>query len=359
MNCPEVQELFSDYLDGRLAASQATLLKEHLRFCSACRRELEVLRSTVALIGSLNEIKTSPDFLIQVNNKIDSGWKLGRLWRWAFVPAKIKLPVEAAALATVAILAVYLYRSSELSQLGLIFSQKGPERSVKERRKAELDPGGPTQDRNTVLAHKELRSKEALPLFSEALSGKEAPASPPEARVQRALPPPSTEPSDLAGSIAKKEEFLGGSPAGVEREALPAAPRAAAPGRADRIAKAPEQILEVKSEDLELFQRRIRDMLANVTGRVVSEQVSEEGLLLAVELPESREEEFRSALKKETGRGLSRTAAKKGQSAKAEEEQRARSPVPAAQRTMSREEKSTAAKEEPTVAIQIRVWAKK
>ncbi|HEY3302115.1 MAG TPA: hypothetical protein VGL70_01125 [Candidatus Binatia bacterium] len=117
--------------------------------------------------------------------------------------------------------------------------------------------------------------------------------------------------------------------------------------------------MEVKSEDVGLFQRRIRDMLANVTGRVVSEQASEDGLLLAVEVPQSREEEFRSALKKEPGAGLSGTAGAKRQSTKVKEEQGARSPVTAAQRTMSREEKSAAAKQELTVAIQIRVWAKK
>ena len=88
MNCPEVQEILSDYLDDRLAPSQASLLKEHLGTCAACRQEWEALRSTVALIGSVEEIKTSPDFLAQVNRKIDAGSGMSRLWRWILRPRK-------------------------------------------------------------------------------------------------------------------------------------------------------------------------------------------------------------------------------------------------------------------------------
>jgi hypothetical protein len=358
MNCPEVQELFSDYLDARMAPSQAALLKEHLGACAACRQELAVLRSTVALIGSLDEIKTSPDFLAQVNRKIDTGSVMSRLWRWIFTPAKIKLPIEAAALAVISILAVYLYRPSEPSHRGVTLSQKSPVTSEAERQRAERDPDTRTQDRSTVLAYKELRRKEEPSSFFEAFSKKEIPP-PPAVQAQRPPQPQSAEPVDPAGPMAKSEESGGASGTSSGREARLASP-AAASAVVERMptASAP-QVVEVQSEDVGRFQRRVRDMLANLTGRVVSERASEEGLLLAVEVPQSREEEFRSALKKEAGTGLSRMAAKKGQSAKAAEEQRARSPVPAAQRAMRSEEKLSAAKEEPTVAIEIRVWAKK
>ncbi|HEY3302114.1 MAG TPA: zf-HC2 domain-containing protein [Candidatus Binatia bacterium] len=186
MNCPEVQELFSDYLDARLAPSHASLLKEHLGFCSACRQELEALRSTVTLICSLGEIKTAPDFLIQVNRKIDSGWKLGHLWRWAFVPAKIKLPVEAAALLIVTTLAFYVYRSSELSQESAILFKKSPKTSEEEKRRmAELDPSRPNQNPRSVLAYKELNREATRQSLSEALSEKETPAPPSVAQAPR------------------------------------------------------------------------------------------------------------------------------------------------------------------------------
>jgi hypothetical protein len=333
MNCPEVQELFSDYLDDRLAPSQASLLKEHLGTCAACRLELEGLRQTIELIGSVEEMKTSPDFLAQVDRKIDGGSAMSPLWRWVFTPAKIKIPLEAAALATVVVFAVYLYRSSDLSQEDFPFTKKSPEKSEETSRRAESDPGGQAQDSRMILAYKKLGRKEAPPAVSGALPGKETPASP----AQRPAQPAPPELSDLAAGTAEKGESSGASPARAGRGALPAAPS--------------PQVVKVKSEDLGLFQRRIREMLTNVTGRVISEQASEEGLLLAVELPESREEEFRAALRKEYGLDSSPTYASK-EKAKA-------SAFGVAQRNLMEKRKSAPEKDEPPAQIELRIWAKK
>ncbi|MFQ5903072.1 MAG: DUF2275 domain-containing protein, partial [Candidatus Binatia bacterium] len=117
MNCQEVRELSSDYLDHRLVPSEASLLEDHLKVCSGCREEIETLRTTVSAIGSLDEIETSPDFLSQVHRKIERGGRVKRLWAWLFKPIKIKVPLEITALFLVSITAFYLYyRSPELSR---------------------------------------------------------------------------------------------------------------------------------------------------------------------------------------------------------------------------------------------------
>jgi hypothetical protein len=357
MNCPEVQELFADYLDDRLAPSRAAQLKEHLGACPVCRQELADYRQAVELIGSVEEIKTAPDFLARVNRKIDRAWPLGRFWRWIFVPARIKLPVEAAALAIISILAVYLYRSSEPSPVGYTLSQKAPATAEPERQRAERETAARSQDRSTVLAYNEPRStKEAPPsfLFEDRFKKK----IPPATRAQRPPQPPFAEPADQAGATLKTEESGSASGASAGREARPAPPVAAS-AVVDRMVTAPApEVVEVQSEDVGRFQLRLRDMLANLTGRVVSERASEEGLLLAVEVPRSREEEFRSALKKETA-SSSTAAGTKRKAAKLPEEPQAGNRLPAMQRTMNREEKSPAEKEAPTVAIQIRVLGKK
>lgn len=81
MNCKEAKELLSDYLDQRLTLSRLALIREHIKICSACAGELEELRETVALIGSLDEIEPAPDFLAQVNRKINGGSIASRLRR--------------------------------------------------------------------------------------------------------------------------------------------------------------------------------------------------------------------------------------------------------------------------------------
>ncbi|MGH7768645.1 MAG: hypothetical protein ACREQP_14430, partial [Candidatus Binatia bacterium] len=111
------------------------------------------------------------------------------------------------------------------------------------------------------------------------------------------------------------------------------------------------QVLEVKSEDIGLFERRVRDFLASLTGRIVNRQTFEDGLSLAIELPQSREEEFRAALRKESGAEFSQAYAPK--------EKTPAGAYGVAQRSSMEKRKSAPEKDEPTVQIELRIWAKK
>src|SRR5215467_612614 len=116
MNCQEARELCSDYLDHRLAPAQVSSLEEHLKACSVCNQEIEALRATISLIGSLDKISTSPDFLDQVQKKIKKRRDLKRV-TWLFHPLRNKVPLEIAASVLLSIGALYLYyRSPELTK---------------------------------------------------------------------------------------------------------------------------------------------------------------------------------------------------------------------------------------------------
>ena len=143
MNCQEVKELASDYLDRRLTPSQVVLLEEHVKSCLSCRQELAQLRAIISMTASLGEIETSPDFLARVNEKIDAGWNPSRLWSWFVEPMRIKLPLEAAALVLVTTLAFYLYhRSPEMSQDSLALLGKTVEVAEEQLRETEAEPRG-------------------------------------------------------------------------------------------------------------------------------------------------------------------------------------------------------------------------
>ena len=204
------------------------------------------------------------------------------------------------------------------------------------------------------LDYKDLGRKEAPPPVPKALPGKETPAPQQAAPAQRPAQSQPPEIADLAAGAAEKGESSGASQARAGRGALPAAPRAAAPGSVDRLLMAPApspQVVEVKSEDVGLFERRVRDFIASLTGRIVNRQASEEGLSLAVELPQSREEEFRATLRKESGADFPQDYAPK--------EQPPAVAVGAAQRSSTEKRKSAPEKDEPTVRIELRIWAKK
>jgi anti-sigma factor RsiW len=61
MNCPKVQLLLSDYLDGELTAERAAAVELHLDGCADCARLWKELRGTVRIIGHLGRQRCPVD----------------------------------------------------------------------------------------------------------------------------------------------------------------------------------------------------------------------------------------------------------------------------------------------------------
>ena len=47
MNCDQVREKLSEYLDGELAPSERSELASHIERCPSCASELETIEKTV------------------------------------------------------------------------------------------------------------------------------------------------------------------------------------------------------------------------------------------------------------------------------------------------------------------------
>lgn len=61
MDCNELVELVTAYLEGSLSADQRSAFEEHLGECPACDRYLQQFRWTIALLGELpDETLTTP-----------------------------------------------------------------------------------------------------------------------------------------------------------------------------------------------------------------------------------------------------------------------------------------------------------
>jgi anti-sigma factor RsiW len=55
MNCRQVVELMTDYLDGALSAGDRARFEEHIAGCDGCRAYLAQLRTTREVVGRLAE----------------------------------------------------------------------------------------------------------------------------------------------------------------------------------------------------------------------------------------------------------------------------------------------------------------
>lgn len=70
MNCNEIKELCSDYLDCCLGDKQE-VFELHLMQCPTCKREIEQLRKILATLRCMKEVEVPPDFLSRLNERID------------------------------------------------------------------------------------------------------------------------------------------------------------------------------------------------------------------------------------------------------------------------------------------------
>jgi predicted anti-sigma-YlaC factor YlaD len=55
MNCKELVELVTDYLEDMLSSEERVRFEDHLTRCEGCRNYIEQMRMTIRLSGRLTE----------------------------------------------------------------------------------------------------------------------------------------------------------------------------------------------------------------------------------------------------------------------------------------------------------------
>lgn len=60
LNCQELVELVTEYLEGALASADLRRFEEHVAVCDGCREYLEQLRQTIELTGTLTPDDLTP-----------------------------------------------------------------------------------------------------------------------------------------------------------------------------------------------------------------------------------------------------------------------------------------------------------
>lgn len=70
MNCKEVKDILSPYLDGALDLQEMSSAEKHLEKCPCCRRELDRLKKTLTIIQSLPDLPLPEDFQWELHKKL-------------------------------------------------------------------------------------------------------------------------------------------------------------------------------------------------------------------------------------------------------------------------------------------------
>ncbi len=108
MQCSSAKELLSSYLDKQLDKQSSMQLEEHLAGCEACRREINVLTMLVSELKGLEPVKAPQDFLDQLHARLEPRPLLDTIFKKLFFPLRIKIPLELATAAAIAVLVIGL-----------------------------------------------------------------------------------------------------------------------------------------------------------------------------------------------------------------------------------------------------------
>jgi anti-sigma factor RsiW len=112
MTCHDAREQLSALIDDALGAEERGAVEAHLATCVECRRELERLRGTVALLRAVEPARAPIGFVDRVLEAARPEPWPRRLFRALVLPWPVKLPIEAAAIVLVAVGVVYVFRST-------------------------------------------------------------------------------------------------------------------------------------------------------------------------------------------------------------------------------------------------------
>ena len=281
MTCDEARERLSALLDEALSPDERDALDAHVATCVDCRRELGLLRNTVALLRAVDPARAPAGFVDRVRAAARRAPWYRRVQRALFVPWPVKLPLEAAAIVLVGVIVVSLFKTTpELEQAARV---ETPSPAVTEApgRRDEFDapprrevkptpaPAAPAEgeERAASLTHDATDAARRRDLAKAAPSP--APAAPAEPKAERQV---ST--AQPVRDVAKK-----GADEAVSR--LPARPATPA-----------DVSGQLAVKDREAAARFITELMAKAGGAEIARSAVAGAMVIELTLPRTAWAEF-------------------------------------------------------------------
>ncbi len=299
MNCGQIQKMLPASLDGVLSKTESALVEKHLASCESCRTAFGEYQQARRLIGNLEEVEPPPGFAQRVMARVEEeeGKKAG-IFRKLFYPLHIKVPIQAVAMAAVAVLAIQAYRAVEpqrqtAPQTGLTAAPESKEEpgKIKDRREEAVQPS------KAKLPIPEQAARTGEETAKDTLAGRPAPLPPAETRPseERAAAPPGQIPAGPAAprEAEKGESAAGGKKAKMEtKTATPAPSPEAAP-----LKKKAEIGFRLQAANPATAGEKVQTILQEIGGRRIEMSPLGEGQIVTAELSPERLPLFLERLK--------------------------------------------------------------
>ena len=87
MNCTEIREMFSPYLDGAISGREMHAIEQHIEGCPPCRAEYSALARTQSLVAGLGRRPVPPQLALQLRIALShqASRSLSRRWEALWV----------------------------------------------------------------------------------------------------------------------------------------------------------------------------------------------------------------------------------------------------------------------------------
>jgi len=261
MECSDIQEKLSAYMEGIISHGEKVLIDGHLKACQKCSGSLADLKKTLEYVQNLEEVEPPPWLTGKVMASLRSeGAPKRQIFQRLFYPLHIKLPIEALATIFIAVATIYVFKTMQ------------PEMEGAKAPPAEITSRIPLQEKEKT---------------SPLDEGKPLPAKPTEkfmfSEEREISPGKSLEPPKAPARIAKRDEVEPSADAIGKREykrkALSPELRAAL---VERERKGVSLTIDVK--DIETAGREIEKAFMKLGGKIIKKEYFDQRNIIAAEL---------------------------------------------------------------------------
>jgi hypothetical protein len=267
MECNNIQERLSAYIEGVISPEEKILIDEHLKSCRTCNESLAELKRTIEYVQDLEDIEPPLWLTRNVMARIRSEVKPKKgILQKLFYPLHIKLPIEAAAVFLIAVTAIYIFKTIQPEvKLAKIPSEEITTQ-IPSREKEKIPPPFPLEKQPIPSNKSEIMDKLA-----------EEPKAPAPATKQEETGP-------FTGAVAKDESKI---------EALSRG------AKAKTLAERKEEIISliINVNDIKTASREIEKALMELKGKIIKTESLENKDIITAELDPKKIEELIEKLK--------------------------------------------------------------
>jgi len=202
MNCNEVQNRLSEYLEKALDAETLKTVDDHLASCPRCRAEVDSLARTARIVAALPEVQPPVGFTTRVMAQVREIEAETSFWQRLCLPFRTKIPLQATAVVLIGILAVYLFQKEQAEKKELLPYQKDSSGQQAEKRGAEPAPPLPASP------DEKARMSSKTPVQDTKTEGRQQKPSEMlrDSSEQTRLAPKESAPAGQAAQLEEKKE---------------------------------------------------------------------------------------------------------------------------------------------------------